>query len=269
MRYPFFIFIIGSAAAGKTTLAQKICESFPIFRFSTDMFALKEIFLINDFIVNCIREKKSDDEIQSSLVYIADNCLYWKDMVEKKMEDLRMGNLIIEEMETVKTEDGGHRIRKTHIWDDVLYRSCIMFNKGECYVFEFARGADLGYLKDYQITPSQVYHRCFSVIRNSNIRVTACNSLIIHIETEWSEREKRNRLRRLRGDHFVSQVTMEEVYRDEIFSFESMSTTGVPGGFLSEEFPIPVISINNTFNTPDLNFAFVLDYLRILIKSDI
>jgi len=266
---PYFIFITGCAAAGKTTLAQKICKTLPIFNFSTDMFALKEVFLINDFLEDCIIKKKSDKEIKSSFLHITGSCFYWKDMLEKKIEELRTGNLTIEALDTVKTEDGGHRIRRPYLWDEVLYRSCTICNKDECYVFEFARGADLSYLEKYNIGASQVYHRCFSIIRNSNRNVTAGNSMIINIVTERRERQERNRLRRIRGDHFVSQQTMEEVYKDDIFSFEAAPEVGSFSGFLSHKFPIPVISIDNTPRSPDLNFAFVLEHVRTLVESDV
>ena len=188
---------------------------------------------------------------------------FWEDILETRIQQLKARNIGLEQLETIKTEDGGHKIRKQHLWDEVLCRSISTLNSNRCYVFEFSRGTDQAYAKEFNINPREVYHRCFSLIFQDNPNITKDNSLIIHVSASHDKRERRNRLRKARGEHSVSQQSMDEVYKHDVFYFEKNAQLAFPSGFLSYEFPVPVLSVDNTPQNPRHNFACIMDYLKI------
>lgn len=265
MRCPYLIFIVGCPASGKSTLAQMICQTFTMFEFATDLNALKEIFLINDLAVECIMGEKSAQEIENMFSIIGTS-FFWTDILGIRIQQLKTRSIELKQLETVKTEDGGHRIRKPYIWDEVLYRSVSILNSNRCYVYEFSRGTDQEYMKEFNIISSDVYHRCFSLIFQNNRNITKDNSLIIRVSAIHDERERRNRLRKARGEHFVSQRSMDEVYKHDVFCFEENTRPAFPSGFLSYELPIPVLSVDNTPQNPEHNFACIMDYLKPALK---
>lgn len=267
MLCPYFIFIVGCPAAGKSTLVQQICRAFTMFEFSTDLSAIEEIFLINDVIAECVRKRIPGQEIGKSFASVISRTRFWKDLLEKKLQELKLGRIKIDKLETKKTEDGGHHILEPYLWDEALYRSISGLRSDKCYIFEFSRGTDQEYIKKFRITPNEIYHRCFSIILHANPNVTVSNSLIIHVFADRAERERRNKLCKVQGKHFVSQQVMDEVYGCDIFCFEKYSRSKFPCGFLSHSLPIPVVSVDNTSPNPGRNFASVVKYLKLIVKS--
>jgi hypothetical protein len=262
MLYPYFIFIVGCPASGKSTLAQMICQTFTMIEFVTDLNALKEIFLINDLAVECMMYEKSPQEVENTFSIIGTS-FFWVDILETRIQQLKARSIGLEQLETIKTEDGGHRIRKPYLWDEVLCRSISTLNSNRCYVFEFSRGTDQAYMKEFNITPREVYHRCFSLILRNNPNITKDNSLIIRVSASHDKRERRNRLRKDRGERFVSQQSMDEVYKHDVFCFKENAQLAFPSGFLSYEFPVPVLSVDNTPQNPRHNFACIMEYLKL------
>ncbi|MFH1547512.1 MAG: hypothetical protein ABIC57_03425 [bacterium] len=233
-----------------------------MFEFSTDLLALKEIFLINDVSAECVRERRSGQEIENSFSNLVNTSFFWKDLMEKRLQKLKAGDVKIDQLETISTEDGGHRILMPHLWDQVLYRSVGILSTNKCHVFEFARGMDWEYMKKIGIIPNEVYYRCFSIIFHANMNVTVNNSLIIHVFASRAEREQRNQIRKMRGEHFVSQQTMNEIYGSDVFSFVKERQSEFFHGFLSHRLPIPVISVDNTPPNPEHNFGPVINLLK-------
>lgn len=262
MRSPYFIFIVGCPASGKSTLAQMICQTFTMFEFATDLNALKEIFRINDLAVECMMCEKSPQEIEDAFSVIGTS-FFWTDILGTRIQQLKARSIGLEQLETIKTEDGGHRIRKPYLWDEVLCRSISTLNSNRCYAFEFSRGTDQAYMKEFNITPKEVYYHCFSLIFRNNLNITKDNSLIIRVSASHDERERRDRLRKDQGEHFVSQQSMDEVYKHDVFYFEENAQLAFPSGFLSYEFPIPVLSVDNTPQNPRYNFACIMEYLKL------
>lgn len=262
MRSPYFIFIVGCPASGKSTLAQMICQTFTNSEFATDLHALKEIFLINDLAFECMMCEKSPQEIENTFSII-DTSFFWPDIIGARIRQLKTRSIDLEQLETLKTEDGGHKIRKPYLWDEALRRSISTLHSNRCYIFEFSRGRDQAYIKEFNITPREIYHRSFSLISQKNPNITKDNSLIIRVSASYDERERRNRLRKARGEHFVSQQSMDEVYKHDVFCFEENTQPSFPSGFLSYEFPVPVLSVDNSPQNPICNFACIIEYLKI------
>ena len=262
MYSPCFIFVIGCPASGKSTLAQMICQSLTMFEFATDLNALKEIFLINDLIAECLLYDKSPKEVDDVFSNIPAS-FFWTDILTTRIQQLKTRNINLDQLETIKTDDGGYIITKPYLWDEVLHRSTRAFDPNKCYVFEFSRGTDQMYMANLNITPKDIYLRSFSIIFERNQNIAKNNSLIIHTFANYNEREHRNRLRRSKGEHFVSQQAMEDVYKDDVFYFEENDRFMFPSGILSSELPVPVLSVDNTPQDPKNNFACVMDYLKL------
>jgi len=264
----YFIFLVGCPGSGKSTLAQQIISiSFTKFEFSTDLFALKEIFVINDIMIDIIQNRRSAEEIENSFLHLLHTTIFWKDLLEERIKHLQRGEIRIDQLETERTKDGGYRILKPRLWDEALYRSIGLLKSDKCYLFEFSRGRDQKYMQEFKISSEEIYLRCFTLIFHANPRVTANNSLIIHISASRAERERRNQNRKILGEPYVSHQVMEEVYGCDVFSFEKDAKLSLLDGFLSPRLPIPVISIDNTLPNPAQNFAGVINHIEIIVQS--
>lgn len=55
---------------------------------------------------------------------------------------------------------------------------------------------------------------------------------------------------------------MEEVYADDVFTYERSTQNDHQPGILSPDIPIPVISVDNTFPDPQANFNSAVEFLK-------
>lgn len=200
----FVIFVVGPAASGKSTLAAAVQRGFPAFRFVTDLVALKELAQINDRFHSliAIQQRARGRSFGEHLGGLQSP--FWAQRLACKIAALAAGALRPEHLETVRTPDGGFRILDPSVWDDALSQTIALLEDGHSYVVEFARGTDTTYLEYHGISSAEVYCLAFESIRSSNPLITPDRSLIIHVSAERSERERRNHLRRCRGEHYVS-----------------------------------------------------------------
>ena len=258
----FVIFIVGPAASGKSTLAATVLRAFPTFTFVSDLVALKELAHVNDCFQTMIAIQQQE-RYRSFSQEIEDlRGSFWNERSARKAQALAAGELRTEHLETVRTTDGGFRILDPAVWDDALSQTMASLENGGSHVVEFARGTDTKYLEYRAISPRQVYHSAFAIVAASRSRVVLDQSLIIHVSAVRAERERRNHLRRVRGEHYVSQETMDEVYADDVFTFDRSNQGDHQLGILSADLPIAVISVDNTPPDPEANFSPVIEFLR-------
>jgi GTPase SAR1 family protein len=253
-----WIFVIGAAAAGKSTFAREVCRQFPQLTYSSDLPALKELFCLNDTITNYAlhASEPSLGSLASSLTSLS----YWPDLRDLRLTQLKQGELP-PRLETSRTIDGGHSIHEPTVWDNALIRTVARLAPTSKHIIEFGRGYDVTYAEHYRITGSEIYPRSFRILISANRHISEESSVIIHLTTDHLVRMCRNEHRKLRGEHFVSSVAMEEVYATDPFVFEKLDCQERQDGRLSASLPIPVLTVDNNSDDRLGNFARSLRYL--------
>jgi hypothetical protein len=253
-----WIFVVGAAASGKSTFAKDVCRQFPQLTHSSDLLALKELFSLNDILINYALHAStlSFDSLTSALASIS----YWPDLRDFRLAQLKQGKLP-PQLETSRTNDGGHSIHEPMVWDNALSRTVARLAPTSKHIVEFGRGYDVTYVEHFRIAASEIYPRSFRVLTSANRHISAESSVIIHLTADYLVRMLRNERRRLRGEHFVSSEAMNEVYATDPFVFEKLDCHEGEDGRLSAALPIPVLTVNNNSDDRLDNFARSLEYL--------
>lgn len=91
------------------------------------------------------------------------------------------------------------------------------------------------------------------------------NTIIINLISDLKIRKKRNRLRYKNGGHFVSEDTMDNVYKDDIFKYEKIDSNK---GFINlseKKYPVYIINNNKMLSEIELK-KFLIDNIIEFIK---
>lgn len=253
-----WIFIVGSAASGKSTFAKEVCRRFPKLINTSDLLALTELFYLNDQICEYI--PKASTTPLEQLAHTLASISYWPDLRDLRLTQLKQGQLSFQ-LETSRTIDNGHNILVPTVWDDALSRTVARLNPSSKNIVEFGRGHDAKYVDHFHIDASDIYPRAFRFLISANHQIDKESSVIIHLTADRLVRMRRNIDRKLNGEHYVSNEAMNEVYAKDPFVFERRNCQGGPDGRLSASLPIPVLSVDNNSNDQLGNFARSLEYL--------
>ena len=256
-----WIFIVGPAASGKSTFAGELSRRFSQFEYSSDLRALEELFYLNDQLIEYTRDFTASLEV---LTCSLNTIVYWPDLRDLRLLQLKEGGLT-SPLETTRTTDGGHRIHEPTVWDSALSRTVAQLSPSSKHIVEFARGVDEAYLSHFRIDASDIYPRAFRLLASVNREITQESSIIVHLTAKHLVRMRRNELRKLRGEHFVSRETMDKVYATDAFVFECLNAPGPHDGRLSASLPVPVLTVDNNSEDPIGNFAKALEYLSKII----
>lgn len=260
----YYIFIVGCPASGKSTLASAIVKKFPFFNYSTDFFALIELFKIDDIFRDLVLNK---GKISHNDFQLIENELhsitYWNDLVSSRIKLFKSGILELNSIGTIKTNDGGHDIIKPQIWDEILLRTLKHIISSDYVIFEFSRGLDHKYIKYFNISNSEIYEHSFNIIKGNIPNLNYENSTILHVFTTKRNRLERNYLRMLNGEHFVSDKVMNTVYKVDYFKYNKAK---FGHNYLSKNNPFSVVLVDNSIADFDKNFSAIIEKLSILFK---
>ncbi|MFC1612767.1 hypothetical protein ACFL23_00355 [Patescibacteria group bacterium] len=199
LKLPKFIFVVGSAASGKSTLANCIKIRFPVYNMVNDLNKFKE----------WLKNKQTTNK-PCSIKSLA---------------------------------SGGFRIIDPVVWDRALISIVKWINLEAFYIFEFARGIDLKYLKLLGLEKYQVYNHCFKIILDAQPNVRINEMLIIHIHCDFDSRIRRNCIRKEKGEHFVDESVMRRVYFEDNFRYIAI---GNNHGYLNNKSKISIFSVDNS-----------------------
>ena len=152
-------------------------------------------------------------------------------------------------------DNGGFDIIDPVIWDEVLVTCSSEIKKDSYYTFEFSRGVDKNYLDKMSLRKNKVYLHSFEIILNNLTFLNMCDMLIIHANSDYSTRRRRNIERKKNGRHFVAESVMAEVYNEDNFYFNH---SDLNFGFLNLAYKIPVYSIDNSIDLSEENMRTYL-----------
>ena len=221
---PKNIIVIGNSCAGKTTFIDYFKSLYNIYTDIDDLAPLLEMFMIDD--VSSSNDLNELKELRNKL-------LFMKDIHEQYIASFPN----IDHYSIIAKNGSGHDIIKPELWDIILEKSVKILKKDN-NIIQFSRGKDEVYEKKYG---TDVYNRSLDIIMNQLVNKN--NTIIINLVSNLETRKKRNRIRFENGGHFVSEDTMNNVYKSDIFKYEHVDSNK---GFINVDGrKYPVYTINN------------------------
>lgn len=215
---PQTVIVIGNSCAGKSTFINYFNNNFEIYDNIDDLNPLLEVFNIDDE----LREKND----------FMENVKYANDIVEEYKKSLN--NI---KFYTQKAKNGnGHDIIRPELWDKILLYATKNNTKGNI-IIQFARGNDKLYEEELKRNPYD--YGLKNIIENVKNKEQC---IIINLKADLNERIKRNECRKNEGGHFVSEDTMKNVYKNDIFKYETKNNFKIKN---INNVNIPVFILNN------------------------
>ncbi len=221
---PKNIIVVGNSCAGKTTFIEFFKSFYNIYTDIDDLAPLLEMFMIDD-----ISNSKNIDEF----INLKNKLVFMKDIYEHYLNDFPN----IEHYSVIAKNGEGHDIINPDLWDIILKKS-VEILKNENNIIQFSRGRDEEYEKKYG---KDVYKRSLEIILQELDNRTS--TIIINLVSNLKMRKQRNKNRYEQGGHFVSEDTMDNVYKDDIFQYERVE--GSKGVINLSGVNYPVYTINN------------------------
>ncbi|HSQ97258.1 MAG TPA: hypothetical protein VLL98_00895 [Rickettsiales bacterium] len=140
-------------------------------------------------------------------------------------------------------KDGdGYKIINPKLWNIVLdiINDEILINKN--YIIEFSRGDDKIYNKFYKISKREIYLNSLKILLKNKLSNNN-DILIINIKSHLNTRIKRNYIRYNNNGHFVSEQTMNTIYKNDCFNCDFYDREN--GAFNINNKKIPVYRFYN------------------------
>jgi predicted ABC-type ATPase len=235
---PKIVIVIGSSCAGKSTFVKYYNKYFNnTYNEIDDYWALQEIFEMDDSLWK--------GNFQEFILY-KNKLKYCFEIWETYINAIEKGKDVKQYLCTKYAIGGGHNIIKPLLWNKILKFSLRDIKKNEFYIIQFSRGEDFSQNK---IMSSNAYDESLQIIVNSFDSVE--NILIVNIVAGFNLRKKRNTNRYLNGGHYVSEETMSNVYKNNIFLFNK--TLENWGYKIINNFKIPVYQIINNKDLKEIN----------------
>lgn len=103
-------------------------------------------------------------------------------------------------------------------WDKVICELGRKSIPGNNYLVEFARGHDPEYLKQFNISPNQVYERAFSLLLDNLAPEFANSCAIMHLTADFKTRLERNNRRRIETGQDLPNHILKKVFYEETFT---------------------------------------------------
>ena len=231
---PKNIIVVGNSCAGKTTFINFFKSLYNIYTDIDDLAPLLEMFMIDD-----ISNSNNIDDLKK----IKDNIIFMKDIYEQYLNNYQN----IEHYSVIAKNGEGHDIIKPDLWDIILKKSVEVL-ADENNIIQFSRGRDKEYEKKYG---NNVYKRSLEIILQGldNKKST----IIINLVSDLKIRKERNKIRFKQGGHFVSEDTMDNVYRDDIFKYDHTYDTKGSINLLGANYPVYTINNNKMLSLIELS----------------
>ncbi|HHX99147.1 TPA: hypothetical protein GX533_00455 [Candidatus Dojkabacteria bacterium] len=246
---PKNIIVIGNSCAGKTTFVDFFKSHYNIYTDIDDLAPLLEMFMIDD-----ISSKNSLEDLKQ----IKDNLIFMRDIYEQYLDDFPN----INHYSRIAKNGCGYDIINPNLWDIILRKS-VSILKRENNIIQFSRGRDVEYEKLYG---HDVYNRSLNIVLEELENKE--NTIIVNLISNLKNRKERNKIRHDHGGHFVSDDTMDNVYKEDIFKYEEI---GNGRGFINlndKEYPVYTINNNKMLSKIKLKEFFtskiaeIIDYYQ-------
>lgn len=241
---PYIIFTIGNPCSGKSSFSNVITTKTNYIKVD-DLDPLQEIF-------------KGDSILVKNNLKFSEKELLWNNFKDNLKFTNSLWDINLKEepcnIYSKPSETGGYNILDPLVWDLILKFRAENITSEENYIFEFSRGLDKKYLKMHDISTEQVYIKAFSEII-SNIKSNNTNFLIINFESNFEDRQIRNKIRFEEGGHYISDKGMNEIYKNDIFKYTSETYDYLEVDSLK----VPVVSVHVPHLDKEHRDSFFLD----------
>ena len=164
----------------------------------------------------------------------------------------------IEHYSVIAKNGEGHDIINPDLWDIILKRSVGVL-KNENNIIQFSRGRDEEYEKKYG---NDVYKRSLEIVLQELDNKTS--TIIINLVSDLKMRKERNKIRFEQGGHFVSEDTMDNVYKDDIFQYEHIGDSKGVINLSGVNYPVYTINNNKMLSPIELSEFLMYNVSEIL-----
>ena len=210
-----------------------------------DLAPLLEMFMIDDV----SNGKNLDDFIN-----LKNKLIFMKDIYNHYLNNFSN----IEHYSVIAKNGEGHDIINPDLWDIILKRSVGVL-KNENNIIQFSRGRDEEYKKKYG---NDVYKRSLEIVLQELDNKTS--TIIINLVSDLKMRKERNKIRFEQGGHFVSEDTMDNVYKDDIFQYEHIGDRKGVINLLGVNYPVYTINNNKMLSSIELSEFLMYNVSEIL-----
>lgn len=227
MNCPLWIFVVGPAAAGKSTIARLLAKQLGDCEVAGDLEALTALL-------------RTEEGEKGPLAQDAHCTPQAPTNLKHEPESSHI----------VRLADGGFKILDPRVWDECLARAATKYREERRVIFEFARGHDEEYLRFHGLAPEHAYDPSFRELKAILPMDIWMRSVVVHVHAPFNLRRSRNDNRRLQGEHFVNDRVMERVYKEDVFRYIHI---GPSHGLVAGGTVLPVYSFDNTNSSgPDV-----------------
>ena len=231
---PKNIIVVGNSCAGKTTFIDFFKSLYNIYTDIDDLAPLLEMFMIDDV---------ANAQNLDNFINLKDKLVFMKDIYEYYLNNFSN----IEPYSVISKNGKGHDIMNPDLWDLILKRA-VRVLKNENNIIQFSRGRDEKYEKKYG---NDIYKRSLEIILQELENKTS--TIIINMVSDLKTRKKRNKIRFEQGGHFVSEDTMNNVYKDDIFQYEHLGNNNGIINILGENYPVYTINNDRMLSSIELS----------------
>lgn len=242
---PKNIIVVGNSCAGKTTFIDFFKSIYNIYTDIDDLAPLLEMFMIDDV---------SNDKNLDDFINLKNKLVFMEDIYEHYLKNFSN----IEHYSVIAKNGEGHDIINPDLWDIILERS-VRVLKNENNIIQFSRGRDEKYEKKYG---RDVYKRSLEIILQELDNKTS--TIIINLVSDLKMRKERNKIRFEQGGHFVSEDTMDNVYKDDIFQYEHVGDSKGVINLSGVNYPVYMINNNRMLSSIKLSEFLMYNVSEIL-----
>lgn len=242
---PKNIIVVGNSCAGKTTFIDFFKSFYNIYTDIDDLAPLLEMFMIDDI---------SNSKNLEDFIKLKNKLVFMKDIYEHYVNNFSN----IDHYSVVAKNGKGHDIINPDLWDIILKKSVEVLKK-ENNIIQFSRGRDEAYEKKYG---NNVYKRSLEIILHELGNKTG--TIIINLVSDLKIRKERNKIRFELGGHFVSEDTMDNVYRDDIFQYDKTGDNKGVINLFGVDYPVYTINNNRMLSSIELSEFLMYNVNEIL-----
>lgn len=242
---PKNIIVVGNSCAGKTTFIDFFKSFYNIYTDIDDLAPLLEMFMIDD-----VSSGKNLDDF----INLKNKLIFMKDIYNHYLNNFSN----IEHYSVIAKNGEGHDIINPDLWDIILKRSVGVL-KNENNIIQFSRGRDEEYEKKYG---NDVYKRSLEIVLQELDNKTS--TIIINLVSDLKMRKERNKIRFEQGGHFVSEDTMDNVYKDDIFQYEHIGDSKGVINLSGVNYPVYTINNNKMLSPIELSEFLMYNVSEIL-----
>lgn len=209
---PRAVVVVGPAAAGKSTFVEVLKRVLGFETAQDDLNALSEALDVERALVG-----RNASEEAEALVQACRTLGFGGQYAAEQLSHLRRHGT---RRPAIRPVADGFSIVRPDLWDAVLvWIGRAVAGAGSCVV-QFSRGSDPAYQRETGVGPRDIYRRAIAILVGEMGTGLSDSCAVLHVTADWETRRARNQRRRERGEHAVSAVTMQTVYRRDLFRLD-------------------------------------------------